>query len=90
MIRGVGGSRAEVTRASLDALAAAASALAAFDPQTIVVMSPHAPMVADAFALDDSESFAGSLAQFGDVTPYRWPGDPALAHALASELIGER
>ena len=29
-------------------------------------------------------SFAGSLEQFGDPTPYGWTGDPALAGALAS------
>ena len=32
-VRAVGGSRAEVTRASLDALALAAGALSAFDPR---------------------------------------------------------
>ncbi len=62
--------RAEVTRASLDALALAAAALATFDPETVVVMSPHAPALSDAFAVDDSARFAGSLEQFGDPTPY--------------------
>jgi len=86
MVHAVGGSRAETTRASLDALAEASSALAAFDPQTLVVVSPHAPLVPDAFAVDDSQSFAGSLADFGDTTSFAWSGDPALAHSLASEL----
>jgi len=86
MVHAVGGSRAETTRASLDALAAAGSAIAAFDPQTLVVISPHAPLAPDAFAIDDSVSFAGSLTQFGDTTPYEWSGDPALAHMLVSEL----
>ncbi len=64
MVRGVGGSRTETTRESLDALARAAEALSAFDPQTVVVMSPHAPALADAFAVDDSTGvrrFAGTV-----------------------------
>jgi len=86
MVPGVGGSRARTTQASLDAFAAMADALGNFDPETLVVMSPHAPSVADAVAVDDSESLAGSLGQFGDPASYRWPGDPALAHAILTEL----
>jgi len=86
MVHAVGGSRAETTRASLDALASAARTLATFDPDTIVVMSPHAPALSDAFAVDDSPGYSGSLAQFGDPAPYEWVGDPVLAHALIAEL----
>jgi len=86
MVPGVGGTRAEVTSASLAALAQAASALANFEPQTLVVMSPHAPALADAVAIDDSEELAGSLAQFGDSASHRWRGDAQLAHALMPEL----
>lgn len=86
MVRAVGGSRAEVTAASLSALADAASALAAFDPETLVLMSPHAPALADAFAIDDAESFSGTLGQFGDATEHDYPGDPELACALLAEL----
>jgi AmmeMemoRadiSam system protein A len=86
MVPGVGGSRAEVTRASLDALAAGRHALANFAPETLVVMSPHAPALSDAIAVDDSDRLEGTLAEFGDPTPHRWTGDSALAHALIAEL----
>jgi len=64
----------------------AARALASFDPDTIVLMSPHAPVVRDAFVIDSSEALSGDLAAFGAgqvrVTPR---GDPTLAHAIIAE-----
>lgn len=86
MVRAVGGSRAEVTNASLEALAEASRAVGVFEPEVLVVMSPHAPAIGDAIAIDDSQEFEGSLAQFGDATTHRWPGDPSFAHSLTTEL----
>lgn len=88
LVPDVGGSRAETARATLDALARAASALAEFAPDTIVVMSPHAPLVQDAIAVDGSERFEGSLSQFGAPHAYSWPGDPVFAEKIVSELTG--
>lgn len=85
-VPGVGGSRAHGAQASLDAFEAMSHALGNFDPEALVVMSPHAPGISDGIAVDDSETLAGSLEQFGDPTSYRWPGDPALAHAILAEL----
>lgn len=65
MVREVGGARAEVTDASVKAMLHAAEALAAFAPETIVVMSPHAPAVRDAFAIETGPEAEGSLAGFG-------------------------
>lgn len=65
MVRDVGGDEADVTVSSIDAMRDAASAVAAFDPDTIVVISPHSPALADAFAIDTSTHTQGSLAQFG-------------------------
>lgn len=86
MVPGVGGNRAQVTHESLEGVGVLHSALVTFNPQTVVVMSPHAPALADAIAVDDSESFSGSLGQFGDPTTYSWRGDPELAGAVALEL----
>lgn len=79
----VGGERAEGARDSLDALERARQALEAYDPQTLVVMSPHAPAFSDAFCVDDSEVFSGSLSQFGDPTAREYDGDAELAQAVA-------
>jgi len=85
-VRAVGGSRSEVTRSSLDALEQAAQALANYAPETLVVMSPHAPALTDAVAVDDAESYSGSFADFGDPAVHAWRGDRALARSLCEEL----
>jgi len=85
----VGGSEAQVAHASLEALARARDALRAFDPHTVVIMSPHAPAAADVFLVDGSAVFSGTLSQFRDTTPYAWPGDPSFADALLGHLAKE-
>ena len=85
-VPGVGGVEAHVAQASLDGLAAARDALTAFDPETIVLMSPHAPAAADAILVDGSERFTGTLSQFGDPAIYTWAGDPEFARNLLGEL----
>src|SRR5512139_3775319 len=85
MVEAVGGRRADVTKASIAALASAAEALAAFDPDLVVIMSPHAPAFSDVFAVDSSPSYRGSLAQFGaPQARYEYRGDPAFVRALTS------
>lgn len=86
MVAGVGGARAEVTRASIDAAETVREALANFDPDVVVVMSPHAPSLMDGFAVDDSEVLEGSFAQFGDSHTYTWRGDHGFASAIVEEL----
>lgn len=85
-LRDVGGQERHAADASLTALAGIAADLEAFDPQTIVVMSPHAPAFADAFAIDGSPEFEGSMERFGDRSSYVWAGDPELARAIMHEL----
>jgi len=87
MVAGVGGPRAESTRESIDAMRVAARALADFDPDLVVLMSPHAPAFSDAFAIDDSAVLEGSLAQFGDPTRLSFNGEPSFAAAIADELV---
>lgn len=84
-VPGVGGDEARDAQASLDALASAGAALRDFAPETIVLMSPHAPTVYDSFIVDSSTHVAGTLEQFGDFDSYGWPGDPELAHAIVHD-----
>lgn len=86
MVEAVGGERAHGTQASLDAMKVEADALQFFDPDTVVVMSPHAPGFADAFAVDGSARFRGSLQTFGDTSVHEYKGDPTLALELIGEL----
>ena len=85
-VEAVGGREALVASASLEALRAAGRALSAFAPECIVLMSPHAPAVSDAFLVDCSDRLNGSLEQFGDPTTYGWPGDPELASLIVDKL----
>jgi len=87
MVANVGGPRTESTRESIDAMRIAARALAEYDPDLVVLMSPHAPAFSDAFAIDDSAVLEGSLAQFGDPTRVSYHGDPSFARAIADELV---
>ena len=82
----VGGAEAQTAKASLDALEAARAALADYAPQTIILMSPHAPVAYDTFVIDTSDGLEGALDQFGDPTPYRWSGDPELARTLLDRI----
>jgi len=82
----VGGPRRHVADASLHALELASRALAAYEPETLVLISPHAPLARDAFVVDRSYAVSGSLAQFGDDDGYSWPGDPEFASRLAEML----
>lgn len=82
----VGGQRAQVARSSLDALERARRALERFAPETLIIVSPHAPAFADAFCIDDSPSFIGSLSQFGDPAAREYGGDPELAREIGTRI----
>lgn len=86
IVEAVGGSRAEVTRSSIDALSEAADALSSFAPDLLVVMSPHAPALADAIAVDDATRYEGSLGAFGDPRVRTWTADAGFAKELLGEL----
>lgn len=83
MVEAVGGQDAHVTAASIVALGEAARLLAEFDPDCVVVMSPHSPGFSDAFTVTTATRVSGTLGQFGapgaGVTV---AGDPALAAAV--------
>ncbi|MDH4139879.1 MAG: AmmeMemoRadiSam system protein A [Coriobacteriia bacterium] len=87
MVPEVGGRDAEVTSASMRALAEAARMLERFDPDTVVVMSPHSPGLADAFVVETASRLAGTLAQFrAPEVSLSYDGDPALAQQLLARL----
>jgi AmmeMemoRadiSam system protein A len=85
LIAEVGGREAETAMATLDGLAEARAALERFAPETIVLMSPHAPTASEAFVIDSAARLTGTLAQFDDHTQRHWPGDPTLAQRITEE-----
>lgn len=86
MIEQVGGARSLATAASAAAMQRASEALGRFAPETVVVMSPHAPSGVRHFIVDDASDFQGSLIEFGDSRAARFTGDPDLAHAIIGAL----
>lgn len=90
VLKAVGASRSAVTQATIDSLRLLGDLLERFRPDTLVVMSPHAPAVADAFAVLGMRRLHGDLAEFGasgaQVTA---PGDPELAGALFAQAQAE-
>ncbi len=86
MVREVGGPDADVTAASVEALTAIAALLDRYRPETLIVMSPHAPTLFDEFLADDSEWLEGSLAGYGaPEVRVNARGDVDLARAIVAE-----
>lgn len=89
MVQEVGGTEARVTEDSAEAMRRLAGLLQRFDPQTVVIVSPHAPTFADAFTVTGAERLRGDLAQFRAATVvHDVPGDPELARAIVDEASG--
>lgn len=89
MVEEVGGRDIELVRESIHAMESARALLEEFEPDVLVLMSPHAPLVSDGFLVDDSVRLEGDLAQFGATAPHiTVPGDPALAAAIAEQARG--
>ncbi len=86
MVEAVGGDEARVTADSVAALHTAAGLLQDFDPQTIVIVSPHAPGFADAFTVTTAGRVRGDLGRFGAPgAGHDVAGDPDLARAIIEE-----
>lgn len=87
MVSEVGGARAGMTSDSATAMCAAAELLERFDPDTVVIMSPHAPAVSDAFVIETAAQVEGDLGQFGAAqVDLAYAGDPELAKSLIAAL----
>ena len=83
MVEAVGGADAHATDASITAMRVAAKLLADFDPETIVIMSPHSQGFSDAFTVTTASSVSGTLSGFGAPgTGSTATGDPALAASI--------
>lgn len=90
MLERVGGPRSHVTEASSRAMLRAAQLMAAFDPDTVVIMSPHAPSASGGFVIETASTVSGSLSGFGAPdTGLSFRGDPEFAQALLARLDEE-
>jgi AmmeMemoRadiSam system protein B len=78
-----------VTKTSA-AMTTLAQELYAAQPDTIIIISPHGPLLADAFVINMSPSFAVQFREFGDlVTQLELKGDIGLIHHY-KELLEDK
>ncbi len=90
MVEEVGGVQVREIPSTRAGMQIEAQSLAVFDPDAVVIMSPHAPVAGDAFLVDGSKELSGSLAQFGDRRTFRYRGDPDLATQIVNLLEARR
>jgi AmmeMemoRadiSam system protein A len=86
MVDEVGGAEAKVTHASAEGMRSLGGLLERFGPETLVVVSPHAPSFSDAFTVTTAPHLRGDLGGFrapGVVHDVK--GDPELAAAIVQE-----
>jgi len=87
MVESVGGPDSAQTGRSIVAMRRAGDALERFAPQTVVVMSPHAPSLPASFLVDTAPRYSGGLERFGASDPHLlYQGDTAFASGLLRQL----
>jgi AmmeMemoRadiSam system protein A len=86
LVPAVGGKRGNQASASVSAMAEAARRVVKAGPETVVLISPHAPRRRGAFAIWAGQRVSGSLAQFGAPSAaVDLPADETLPGMIAEE-----
>ncbi len=87
LVPGVGKEKRELLAATLKAYEQAEQAIYASRPDTIIVISPHAPSYPNAFSANMAQKYAGTLKAFGDhQTTVEAKGDFMLLDRLQRAL----
>lgn len=81
IVPGVGRGREKEIQNTAEACLKAAGEIASLEPETVVLISPHATLYSDYIHISPGKAASGSLKQFGEPREYRMTYD--------SELIGE-
>jgi MEMO1 family protein len=86
----VGHDRSRATAATTAAMEICRGLLERFDPDAVVLMSPHAPILRDAFLVDTAERYSGDFGDFG-ATRFKLAarGDVELARAILDTAAKE-
>lgn len=86
IVPAIGRGEERTIAATIDSYVEVARRVAGHEPDTIVLVSPHAPLFRDGFFVADAETDEGSLARFGrpDLR-LSIPGDTELARAIAEK-----
>ncbi len=91
LVHEVGGGRENEASASCEAMEALSEALTELAPDTVVLVSPHAPLYRDHFFFHSPRSgrsrLEGSLAQFGSPRSHSYQWDDALQAKMIDALV---
>lgn len=83
LLPAIGQGREKEAEATLQACGEAAEEIASWEPDVLVLMSPHAPSKARAVTVNSGESLRGNLGPFGFPQEEQlWKGAPDLAKRL--------
>jgi len=86
IISEVGGTEAQQAESTIKGMRAVTSLIEQAAPETLILISPHAPIFADAIAINGAESLHGDLKQFGAASAaVRFDNDLELAEMIAAE-----
>lgn len=86
IISEVGGAKAQQAESTIQGMSAIAGLIEQTVPETLIVISPHAPIFADAIAIDGAESLHGDLKQFGaSSAAVSFDNDLDLAEMIVAE-----
>lgn len=78
----VGGEEIEKIAATEESFDIVSEDIYRYDPETIIIISPHAPLLADAFYISKGHVCVGNLARFG-------APEPAVSYEYDTELSDE-
>jgi aromatic ring-opening dioxygenase LigB subunit len=83
----IGKDKREALEATVKAYETLGERLYALSVDTLLLISPHAPAYGDAFSINISESYAGTLKAFGDhETTIRFPSDILLLDRIQQSI----
>lgn len=86
IVAGIGKHERQVATATIKACESAAEQISAFQPDSLILITPHGPVFKDAVALMATPNLAGDFSRFGaPAVGYSAPVDLALARAVQQE-----
>lgn len=89
LIQGIGDEEKKEAQATHQAYQQFAARLVETNPSTVVVITPHGPLFADAYTILAEETLRGDFTPFGSVVAMTWPADQDYI-GRAEELAAQR
>jgi MEMO1 family protein len=88
IVPSIGGSQSKIAKKTTAAMESLAGELKKFQPETIVIISPHGPMRYDKFTINLEENLKGSFSSFGsfDDNEMSFANNPFLSKSILEKL----